>query len=177
MEDNNDKITDLSVPEEVKQADIDLITQIVGESDTEKLKDLTNLFNAFQVKRNILRVNALNDVQDRLVQQMRDRLDKFPDNFSNGDIALWAKTVQSALDSTQGKIKEVESMPTIVHQNNTQVNINVEDSLNRESRERILNALQLILSSNSGDNESTDLLTDESIDMEENSSEDVSDDK
>lgn len=177
MEDNNDKITDLSVPKEVKQADIDLITQIVGESDTEKLKDLTNLFNAFQVKRNILRVNALNDVQDRLVQQMRDRLDKFPDNFSNGDIALWAKTVQSALDSTQGKIKEVESMPTIVHQNNTQVNINVEDSLNRESRERILNALQLILSSNSGDNESTDLLTDESTDMKENSSEDVSDDK
>lgn len=129
----------------VKEKDNELINTILQESDVDKLKDLTHVFNAFQTKRQILRVNALNDVQDALVQQMARRLQEMPNNFNNADIASWMKTVQQALDSSHLSIKEIDDVPTIVNQNNTQVNINVEDTLNKESREKVMNALQAIL--------------------------------
>ena len=53
--------------DDVKEKDNELINAIMQESDVDRLKDLTHVFNAFQTKRQILRVNALNDVQDALV--------------------------------------------------------------------------------------------------------------
>ena len=171
MDNKEEENKSLTIPEEVKQQDTDLISEIMTETDTGKLKDLTNLFNAFQVKRHILRVNALNDVQDRLVQQMMDRLSKYPDNFNNKDISDWMKTVQSALESSQGSIEKIDTIPQIVHQNNTQVNINVEDSLSRESREKILDILNKILPKNveNTDNSGVLLSEDNSETSEDNS--------
>ena len=116
--------------------------------NTVKEKDnLTHVFNAFQAKRQILRVNALNDVQDALVAQMARRLQETPNNFNNNDIAMWMKTVQQTLDSAQNSVKSIDDVPAIVNQNNTQINVNVEDNLSRESREKIMDALQAILGS------------------------------
>lgn len=130
---------------QTKEQDNKLIDEILQESDVDKLKDLTHLFNAFQTKRQILRINTLNDVQDALVNQMMERLIKTPNNFNNQDLANWMKTVQQALDSTKHNIDSIDSLPTIVHQNNTQVNINVEDTLSRESREKILDVVKSLL--------------------------------
>lgn len=129
----------------VKDKDDALVQKILQEDDVDNLKDLTRQFNVFQAKRQVLRVNTLNDVQDALVQQMLDRLEQQPHNFDNKDIALWVKTVQSAMESSKKGIEEVDTIPTIVHQNNTQINVNVEDTLSRESREKILSVLDKIL--------------------------------
>ena len=145
---------------QTKEQDNKLIDEILQESDVDKLKDLTHLFNAFQTKRQILRVNTLNDVQDALVSQMMERLTKTPNNFNNQDLANWMKTVQQALDSTKHNIDSIDSLPTIVQQNNTQVNINVEDTLSRESREKILDAVKALLQS-SEDIDETDVYNDE----------------
>lgn len=144
--------------QEVKEHDEQLIEEILQETDAEKLKDLTNLFNIFQTKREVLRVNKLNDVQDALVQQMLDRLEQQPHNFDNKDIALWVKTVQLAKESSRQSLEKVETIPTIVHQNNTQVNINVEESLSRESRERVLSVLNTILGKNAKNDNTDDVL-------------------
>ena len=129
----------------VRDKDDALVQKILQEDDVDNLKDLTRQFNVFQAKRQVLRVNTLNDVQDALVQQMLDRLEQQPHNFDNKDIALWVKTVQSAMESSKKGIEEVDAIPTIVHQNNTQINVNVEDTLSRESREKILSVLDKIL--------------------------------
>lgn len=151
MEENKNELQtleeDKNLIEEVKSKDNALIDTILQEDNIDKLKDLTHLFNAYQTKRQILRVNALNDVQDALVQQMASRLQNLPNNFNNNDIAMWMKTVQQALDSTHEKIQEIDDTPTIVNQTNTQINVNVEDTLSRESREKIMDALQAILGS------------------------------
>ena len=134
----------------VKDKDDALVQKILQEDDVDNLKDLTRQFNVFQAKRQVLRVNTLNDVQDALVQQMLDRLEQQPHNFDNKDIALWVKTVQSAMESSKKGIEEVDTIPTIVHQNNTQINVNVEDTLSRESREKILSVLDKILGESDG---------------------------
>ena len=147
---------------EIKKADDALIDNIVKTDDVDELKDLTHLFNAFQTKRHILRVNALNDVQDALVAQMAERLKSQPHNFNNNDIANWMKTVQQAMDSSQRSIEAIDETPAIVHQNNTQVNINIEDTLSRESREKILDVINNILQ-NSNNGESDGVYTNDEI--------------
>ena len=147
---------------EIKKADDALIDNIVKTDDVDELKDLTHLFNAFQTKRHILRVNALNDVQDALVAQMAERLKSQPHNFNNNDIANWMKTVQQAMDSSQRSIEAIDETPAIVHQNNTQVNINIEDTLSRESREKILDVINNILQ-NSNNDESDGVYTNDEI--------------
>ena len=125
----------------------EILSELVQANDMEKIKDLTHLFNAHQAKRNALRINALNDVQDALVRQMADRLKKTPDNFNNTDIANWMKTVQQVMDTSQKTVEQVDTIPAITYQqtNNTQVNVSVVDSLSRESRTRITDAIQKIL--------------------------------
>lgn len=162
---------------EIKKADNALIDDIVKTDDVDELKDLTHLFNAFQTKRHILRVNALNDVQDALVAQMAERLKSQPHNFNNNDIANWMKTVQQAMDSSQRSIEAIDETPAIVHQNNTQVNINIEDTLSRESREKILDVINNILqNSNNGESDSVytnDEITEESQTNTENNLGDI----
>ena len=146
-DEKDNESTELTVIDKLKESDEKLIAEIVNETDAEKLKDLTHVFNLFQTKRHILRVNALNDVQDALVQQMQDRLAAQPHNFNNSDIATWMKTVQQAVESAQKSIENVDSLPTIITQNNNtqNINISVADSLSRESREKILSILNTIL--------------------------------
>ena len=153
----------------------EILSELVQANDVEKIKDLTHLFNAHQAKRNALRINALNDVQDALVQQMAERLKKTPDNFNNTDIANWMKTVQQVIDTSQKTVEQVDTIPAITYQqtNNTQVNVSVVDSLSRESRTRITDAIQKILQNvqNSTDEavQEADELVAEPVDINNNS--------
>ena len=139
--------TSLTSLEEMSKNETALTDQILRENDVDKLKDLTHLFNAYQTKRQVLRINALNDVQDSLVQQMRERLNKRPDNFDNTDLANWMKTVQQVMDSSQKNIEQVDTIPAIINQQNNQINVNVDATpkLSRDSREKVLNVIQTIL--------------------------------
>lgn len=140
---------ELTPLDSVKQQDEELIAKILEEPDVDKLKDLTHVFNAFQTKRQILRVNALNDVQDALVAQMLERLKTQPHNFDNNDIANWLNVVQRTLDSSQKGVKAIDETPAIAYQQNNQINVNVDSSqLSRESREKILSVMQLVLQNN-----------------------------
>ncbi len=138
-----------------------VLSQLVQAKDADSIKDLTHLFNATQTKRNALRIQALNDVQDSLVKQMADRLASQPNNFNNADIASWMKVVQQVMDTSQKSVDQVDTLPTITYQqnNNTQVNVSVTDTLSRESRERITDAIQKILQ-NVQNAESEDVCTD-----------------
>lgn len=124
-----------------------VLSELVQAEDADSIKDLTHLFNATQTKRNALRIQALNDVQDSLVRQMADRLATQPNNFNNADIASWMKVVQQVMDTSQKNVDQVDAIPAITYQqnNNTQVNVSVADTLSRESRERITDAIQKIL--------------------------------
>lgn len=146
----------------------DILAKLVREDDLERSKDLTHLFNMYQAKRNALRISTLNDVQDALVKQMLERLEKYPDNFNNKDIADWMKTVQMVMDNSSEKVEQLDTMPTIKYQQNNQVNVNIVDGLSRESRERITNVLEALL--NGVDNNGEDMVLGNEIIEDEGSS-------
>lgn len=116
--------------------------KIAREKTLEGVQDLTHLFNVAQVKKQVIRTLEYNQLLDSITQQMKERLDKRADQFSNKDLLDYAKVITDSMDKAQKQIQTVDSSPMIQinQQNNTVV---VEDSeLDRESRRKIMLAAQ-----------------------------------
>lgn len=136
----------------------DLVSKIVEEQDSDKLKDLVNLFNVNQSKKNIVRAEVFSRLLDKISLQMVERFDKKPGEFSNKDLLEYLTAVRTAIDKTD-ILPENMNIPII--QNNTQVNVNIDNNkLNRESKERIANAVTSILARLKANNDVIDISDD-----------------
>lgn len=122
-----------------------LASQVLAESDPEKAKQLIALFNWNISKKNTARILKMNDLYDEVTDQMVLRFKTKADQFSNSDLLDYMKAVQGAIDTSAKNLSQVEDPPTIVHQNNTQINVNVVDTFDRDSKDRILAAIQATL--------------------------------
>ena len=118
---------------------------ILEEQDPNKTKDLVDLFNWYMSKKNVLRIQKLNNLYDSITDQMVERVDKRADQFSNSDLLDYVKTIQSAIDINTKNLSNVQEPPMIVHQNNTQINVNLADSFDSDAKARILAAVQATL--------------------------------
>lgn len=142
----------------------EIVSKIVNENDSEKLKNLVTLFNVNQSKKNILRIDTFSKLLDKISIQMSERFDKKPGEFSNKDLLEYLSTIKTVIDKTDFQPESI-NMPVI--QNNTQVNLNV-SGLNKDSRERVADAIKSILSNmNNNSSEIIDICDDvEVIDNE-----------
>jgi hypothetical protein len=89
----------------------------------------------------------LNQLLDKVSDQMIERFDKTPDNFSNADLLNYMQVTQSAIDRANKSLNLVDETPAI--QVNTQINVNANadglDLLDRESKGRVAEAIKGIL--------------------------------
>ena len=122
-----------------------LASQVLEESDPEKAKQLIALFNWNISKKNTARILKMNDLYDEVTDQMVLRFKTKAAQFSNSDLLDYMKAVQGAIDTSTKNLSQVEEPPTIVHQTNTQINVNVVDTFDRDSKDRILAAIQATL--------------------------------
>ena len=122
-----------------------LASQVLEESDPEKAKQLIALFNWNISKKNTARILKMNDLYDEVTDQMVLRFKTKADQFSNSDLLDYMKAVQGAIDTSTKNLSQVEEPPTIVHQTNTQINVNVVDTFDRDSKDRILAAIEATL--------------------------------
>lgn len=120
--------------------------QILEEDDVDTVKDLTHLFNLHQAKKNVLRVIKLNGLLDSVSDRIIERFEKYPDNFNNSDLLNYLQVTQNAIDKANKNLSLVEDTPVIQVNNNSQVNVNFIDSYDRESKERVMEAIKAIMS-------------------------------
>ena len=115
--------------------------KLIKEENIDELQELVELFNLNLQKKNILRNAKLSDVQDRVVEQILQRIALEPEEFSNDDLIKYHKIIQETLNKTDTTLDNIK-VPNI--QINQQVNVDklVFDS---DSRKRILNAVNEIL--------------------------------
>ena len=120
-----------------------LVNNILNEKDPKKVKDLTYLFNIAQTKKSVLRAVNLNNLLDKVNDQMEERLTKRADQFSNKDLLDYMDKMTGALEKAQKQVQDVDPTPAI--QINQQ-NINLgEAGLSRESRQNVMDAVASIL--------------------------------
>ena len=128
----------------LNQEAVDLINQIIVESDTTKAKDLTTLFNVNQNKKALIRTSKLSELYDILTEQALIRFRNKPDEISNQELLAFLKVLQDLLERSQKQATGTEEKPLITI--NSQTN-NIGDGLpkTKESRDKISSVIVDIL--------------------------------
>lgn len=134
---------------DLNQESLALISQIIAETDEQKTRDLTQLFNANQNKKTMVRVNKLSDLLDTITDQALARFTARPDEISNKELFDGLKVVQDLIERGQKQVSGAGEMPLIqVNQQNNEVTIGGSPStLSRDSRERVKSAVLGLLES------------------------------
>lgn len=116
---------------------------LMQSSDKEELAQIIDLFNQNLKKKELIRAGKLSELQDKIVDQAEKRLTKYSDEFSNKDLIDFFKTFQTTLQNTD---KTLDNVPQISITQN-QLNLSIEPpEFDQDSRQRILNAVRLLLS-------------------------------
>lgn len=139
---------------------LELINKIESEVNINSTKDLVAQFNWNMAKKNALRILKLSGLLDSITDQMVERFNKRPGEFSNRDLLDYLQAVQNTLEKSTKALSQVDEAPHIMVQNNTQVNISAVDKFDQESRDRIANALKTVITSI----KNTDVIEGESTD-------------
>lgn len=126
----------------------ELLSQIIAETDEQKVRDLTHLFNANQNKKTMARVNKLSDLLDTITDQALERFTARPDEISNKELFDGLKVVQDLIERGQKQVSGAGETPLIqINQQNNEVNVGASaNSLSRDSRERVKAAVLGLLS-------------------------------
>lgn len=121
----------------------DLKTQLLNENNIDNINDIIDLFNVQFKKRDIARLSTLNDLQDKISEQMYERLSKKADQFSNKDLIDYFKAIQDAMSIKDETLSKINNPAIQINQQQLNVNINTE--LNNDSRERVLDIVKQII--------------------------------
>ena len=122
-----------------------LVGELVFERDRQKMQAIEQQFNDIQRKKQLARVSKLSDVQDMLTDQFYRRISQRPDEISNKEMLDGMKVVQDLMEKNQRQPETIEEIPQLIQINQTEVNVG--NGLNRDSRERVKNAVLGILDS------------------------------
>lgn len=120
----------------------ELQTQLIKETDPDELKNVIDLFNLNIHKKDLLRSVKIDALQDKIVDQIEKRMDRYSGEFSNKDLIDYFKLLSDSKYKSSESISST-SIPVITY--NNQVNINMEDSFDRDARKRILDAVNSIV--------------------------------
>lgn len=147
----------------------DVINRAIEEQDPQKVKDLTSLFNMHMNKKNMIRLVKLNDLLDNVVDQSLTRFESNPNNFSNKELIDYMNVVQKTSDASFNQLKEINEAPATIQINNqTAINVGCDKNdlskLSKESRKRVLDAIDSILKNST----TSDVIDVEVIDKETN---------
>ena len=119
----------------------ELTTKIIEESDPDTLDKLTQLFTLNQKKKQIARTNKLSNLLELVDDEVIARFTSAPEAIEDDNLLKYWKTTQDTISQHNSDDQELPR----VQINNT---VNISSSgLNRESRAKVLEAVQEILKS------------------------------
>lgn len=141
----------------------------VGKASTPKeLSDLTYLFNVSLTKSEMARAGRQSDLLDKVLDVAAGRIEGKPDALTDKDLLGYMGAFQSGLDRSREVFgKDVQASPTILV-NHSEVNVNVDKGgLDRDSRERVMDAVKGILAQLSAKPSGADAIDADVIDADD----------
>lgn len=131
----------------------ELSDRILNETDIEQFDKMKNLFDLNMKKKEIIRLNKLSDLQDLTVEEMSNRLQKRSGEFSNQDLLGYFKTIQESISKSDTSLDGIDVASIKVIQNQLNINMNNEDGLSRESKNKVIEAIRSILDKSTSNEE------------------------
>ena len=144
-EDNNISLPEVkSTNASLEEIAGDIPQRILEEQSPAKVDELLNWFNLAQTKKNALRIMEWDRLLDAVREQMGERLEKRSHEFTNEELIKYAQVIQDTINKGETKIGNARD--EIKHITINQNNVNIEmPGQTRDSRERIMAAVQAIL--------------------------------
>lgn len=133
------------MPEELQTGNLPNETSLINETDPTKLRQLIDIFNLNIRKKDIIRATKLSTLQDKVVNEMSERIINHSDNFSNKDLLDYFKTIQDTQNKTDTSIDNVNIPIPTIQINHNEVNMNSDSMLSRESKNKVSQTVQKIL--------------------------------
>lgn len=145
-----------------------LTEQLISSTNPEDIQNIINLFNISFQKKNTLRVQKLNQLQDKISDQIDERLTKKAGEFSNKDLLDYFKVFQDSINkNTLNLANQDNILPVQIIQNQTNI-IEEKNNLSRESKDKIRDAVKSILNKlNSSEDDDIIYLSEENIEINE----------
>ena len=126
----------------VSTTNLSNITKQINEAqDLDKIKDLTKLFNVAMLKKEINRAERQSDILDYALEEVWSRIAN--GEMKDQDLAKYISIFQTSISNTRKATTE-ESLP-IINIEKIDINNNSEETLSRESREKIMKVIEMIL--------------------------------
>ena len=138
-------MNDLVDISKVQDKSIELAQEIIDETDFDKSKNLINLFNATQSKKNVLRILKLSELLDTISDKIQERIEKRGDELTSQELLQCLQVITNTVEKANKDLMCVQDTPIISLQQNNQINVNMSETLTRESREKITSLVQSIL--------------------------------
>lgn len=124
----------------------ELVTKIIQAPTRDELQKQFDLFNMNQSKKNALRIVKLNGLLDKVEDQAIERFQKRPDQISNKELLEFMNVISGQIDRAQKHVDALSAAPAIaITAQKTDVTINVGDNLDRDSKERVMDAISSLL--------------------------------
>lgn len=149
-DDKNEIVKIEEAPISIATSKDEIIEKVNKTNDIQELKDLTNIFGISLTKKEIARTSRESDLLDKLIEHAGERIDKKASNLTTQELLDYIKVFQSNVDKSKKTFNtELEDASLKINDSHTEININVNDSLtmSRESREKILQAIDAIIKS------------------------------
>lgn len=123
-----------------------IIAKIIDAPNRSELQEQFDLFNMNQSKKNALRIIKLNGLLSKVEDQAIARFEKRPDQVSNKELLEYMNVVSSQIDRAQKQVDMLKDAPAIqVNNQKNEVNISIGNQLDRDSKERVMDAISGLL--------------------------------
>lgn len=127
----------------LKSTQEELEQSLLEEDNIDNIKSIIDIFNVNIKKKDIIRASKLNELQDKIYEQINERLVTNANDFSNRDLLDYFRTIQETINKSEINSDDVVTPKIQLNQNN--LNINMGPTLNRDSRQNVLDAVKKIL--------------------------------
>lgn len=151
---------------QVNKEAIDISKEIAKVNNKDELDNLYAKFKINDTKKNIFRVNKLNNLLDKVTDEAIARFENRPGEMSNKEVLDYMNIVQNQIERSKDTINSIKDINNL--QVNNTVNVSINDNkptLDRESKEKIIDFVKNVLMSTS-QNDIIDVSTEENTDNE-----------
>lgn len=133
---------------QVNDEAVELSKEIAKVSNKDDLDFLYAKFKINDTKKNVFRMNKLNNLLDKVTDEAIARFENRPGEMSNKEVIDYMNVVQNQIERSKETLDSIKEINAVQVNNTVNVNINNESqTLSRESREKIIDVIKNILNS------------------------------
>lgn len=133
---------------QVNDEAVELSKEIAKVSNKDDLDFLYAKFKINDTKKNVFRMNKLNNLLDKVTDEAIVRFENRPGEMSNKEVIDYMNVVQNQIERSKEALDSIKEINAVQVNNTVNVNINNESqTLSRESREKIIDVIKNILNS------------------------------